>query len=92
MRTRRERIISHIVKSSQQGNPSDRAIRNWNNLEDQRRFGADPTKLRRHFEAALPKSYNVTEDLTIGLPGHKHGRKHRPGQGQGEQANPVTWV
>ncbi len=76
MRTRRERIIRHIVKSSQQGNPSNRAINHWNSLDDQTRFGAKPVKLRRNLEAALPRRYSVTEDLTIGVPGHK--RKASP--------------
>lgn len=80
MRTRRERIIRHIVKSAQQGNPSNRAIRHWNNLEDQKRFGNNPVKLRRNFEAALPNRYSVTEDLTIGIPGHKAKKHDGPGK------------
>lgn len=80
MRTRRERIIRHIVKSADQGKPSGRAIGNWNNLPDQRRFGSDPTKLRRNLEAALPNRYSVTEDLTIGVPGHKAKKHTSPGK------------
>jgi len=74
----RRRVIRHIVKSAQQGNPSLQAIRNWNGLPDQERFGANPTKLRRNFEAALPKHYSVTEDLTIGIPGRKRKASPHP--------------
>lgn len=74
----RRRVIRHIVKSAQQGNPSRQAIRNWNNLPDQVRFGQNPQKLRRNFAAALPGRYSVQEDLTIGIPGRKHQKPRSP--------------
>lgn len=81
MASERRRIIRHIVKSAQQGQPSIRAIRHWNRLPDQKRFGANPTKLRRNLNAALPNRYDVQEDLTIGIPGHKHrGSPKWPGE------------
>lgn len=77
MPSERRRIIRHIVKSAQQGTPSRKAIRHWNTLPDQKRFGANPTKLRRNLNTALPDRFNVEEDLTIGIPRHKH-RKRSP--------------
>lgn len=74
MPSERRRIIRHIVKSAQQGNPSLQAIQHWNNLSDQRRFGKNPRKLRRNLNAALPKRFNVEEDLTVGIPGRRHRR------------------
>lgn len=85
----RRRVIRHIVKSSQQGNPSLQAIRNWNSLPDQVRFGQNPRKLRRNFAAALPNRYSVQEDLTIGIPGgRRKGTRRYPGEEQGNQAHP----
>lgn len=94
MGAERRAILRHIVKSSQQGNPSLRAIRHWNTLPDQARFGAKPVKLRRNLKAALPNRFSVTEDLTIGIPGRKRHSppKTQPGQIQAEEAHPTTWV